>query len=151
MVVGIEASRILLVEDDPNDVELMRLSLENYNFVNQIDVVSDGEQALNYLLGQNGLPPSQPLPRLVLLDLKLPRIGGLQVIETLRNHPRTRNVVIVVMTSSAEDRDLEACYNLRINSYVVKPVDFQQFLDAARHIGFYWMMLNQIPQSLIQG
>ncbi|GAB4229751.1 MAG: response regulator [Elainellaceae cyanobacterium] len=145
-MVGVEPTRILLVEDDPNDVELIQLSFESYNLVNQIDVVIDGEQALHYLLGQEGHPP-QTLPRLVLLDLKLPRVNGVQVLQQIRSHPRTRQLVVVVMTSSAEDRDLEACYNLGVNSYIVKPLDFQQFIDVSRQIGFYWMMLNQPPRT----
>ncbi|MGK7875246.1 MAG: response regulator [Xenococcaceae cyanobacterium] len=150
MVQGI-ATRILLVEEDPNDVELIQLVFENYNFVNQMDVVEDGEQALHYLLGREGNPPTLPLPQLVLLDLKLPKVSGIKVLETIRSHPRTRNLVVVVMTSSAEDPDLEVCYNLGVNSYIVKPLDFQQFVEVARQIGFYWMMLNALPQSLIQG
>ena len=146
MVTGIELSRILLVEDDPYDIELIQLSFESYHFINQLDIVTDGMQALDYLFGQNGKPPERPLPRLVLLDLKLPRLNGIQVLEQIRNHPRTRQLIVVVMTSSAEDHDLEACYNLGVNSYVVKPLDFQQFVDMSRRVGFYWMMLNQPPR-----
>jgi len=146
MVTGIEPSRILLVEDDPYDIELIQLSFESYNFINQIDIVTDGVQALDYLIGQGEKSPDRPLPRLVLLDLKLPRLNGIQVLEQIRHHPRTRQLVVVVMTSSAEDRDLEACYNLGVNSYVVKPLNFQQFVDMSRRVGFYWMMLNQPPR-----
>jgi CheY-like chemotaxis protein len=146
MVTGIEPSRILLVEDDPYDIELIQLSFESYNFVNQLDIVTDGVQALDYLFGQGGNPPNYTLPRLVLLDLKLPRLSGIQVLERIRTHSRTRHLIVVVMTSSAEDRDLEACYNLGVNSYVVKPLDFQQFVDMSRRVGFYWMMLNQPPR-----
>lgn len=146
MVRGIEPSRILLVEDDPYDIELIQLSFESYNFVNQIDIVTDGIQAVDYLFGQAGTPPSYSLPRLVLLDLKLPRLSGIQVLERIRHHPRTRQLIVVVMTSSAEDRDLEACYNLGVNSYIVKPLNFQQFVDMSRRVGFYWMMLNQPPR-----
>lgn len=141
----VEPSRILVVEDDPLNVELFQLALDNYNFVNQIDVVEDGEQALDYLLGQEGNPPSRPLPRLVLLDLRLPKINGIQVLQALRNHPRTRNLVVVVMTGSLEDSDLNACYDLGVNSYVVKPLDFQQFIDLARQVGLYWMLINKPP------
>jgi CheY-like chemotaxis protein len=147
--VDIQPTRILLVEDDPNDVELIQLSLDSYNFVNQMDIVEDGEQALEYLLGRDGNPPAQPLPRLVLLDLKLPKVNGIAVLETIRQHPRTRQLVVVVMTSSAEDRDLDACYNLGVNSYIVKPLDFQQFVEVSRQVGFYWMMLNQPPRLRI--
>ncbi len=145
----VQPTKILLVEDDPNDVELIQLSLDSYNFVNQMDIVEDGEQALEYLLGRDGNPPAQPLPRLVLLDLKLPKVNGIAVLETIRQHPRTRQLVVVVMTSSAEDRDLDACYDLGVNSYIVKPLDFQQFVEVSRQVGFYWMMLNQPPRLRI--
>jgi CheY-like chemotaxis protein len=140
----IEPTRILVVEDDPNDVELMQLAFRNHNLINQIDVVTDGEQALHYLLGQEGIP-LRPLPRLVLLDLKLPKISGIRVLQALRNHPRTQRLVIVVMTSSEEDSDLNTCYDLGVNSYIVKPLDFQQFLTVARDVGLYWMLLNKTP------
>ncbi len=140
-----DSTKILLVEDDPNDVELIQLALDSYNFVNHIDIVSDGEQAIHYLLGRDGQPPTQPLPRLILLDLKLPKIDGIQVLETIRRSDRTRNLIVVVMTSSAENRDLKACYDLGVNSYIVKPLDFQQFVEVSRQVGLYWMMLNQLP------
>lgn len=140
-----EPTQILLVEDDPNDVELIQLALDSYNFVNKIDVVSDGEQAIHYLFGRDGQPPTQSLPRLVLLDLKLPKIDGIQILEMIRRSPLTRNLVVVVMTSSAESRDLKACYDLGVNSYIVKPLDFQQFVEMARQVGFYWMMSNNVP------
>jgi two-component system response regulator len=143
--VQIEPTRILLVEDDPNDVELIQLALNSYNFVNQIDVVEDGEKALHYLFGQKDNPSTLALPRLVLLDLKLPKVRGTKVLEAIRNHPRTHKLVVVVMTSSQEDRDLQECYRLGVNSYIVKPLDFQQFIDIARQMGLYWMMLNKAP------
>jgi CheY-like chemotaxis protein len=141
----VDSTRILLVEDDPNDVELIHLALERHNFVNQLDVVIDGEQALHYLQGQGGHPPLHPLPRLVLLDLKLPKVDGIEVLRAIRNHPRTRELVVVVMTSSAENQDLSDCYALGVNSYIVKPLEFQQFMNVACQVGFYWMMLNQVP------
>lgn len=144
---NLEPTRILLVEDDPNDVELIQLALSNYNLVNQIDLATDGEQALHYLLGQEGVP-LRPLPRLVLLDLKLPKVSGIRVLQTLRNHPRTQRLVVVVMTSSQEDSDLNTCYDLGVNSYVVKPLDFQQFLAVSRDVGLYWMLLNKPPLPL---
>ena len=140
-----EPTQFLLVEDDPNDVELIQIALDSYSFVNQINVVSDGEQAIHYLFGRDGQPPTHPLPRLVLLDLKLPKINGIQVLEMIRQSPRTRNIVVVVMTSSGENRDLKACYDLGVNSYIVKPLDFQQFVEMSQKVGFYWMMLNQMP------
>ncbi|QKD83207.1 response regulator [Thermoleptolyngbya sichuanensis A183] len=150
----IESSRLLLVEDDPNDVELIRLALETGGLAAPMDVVNDGEAALNYLLGEaldNSLDDAsqsaaaRPLPRFVLLDLKLPRINGIQLLQRLRSHPRTRRLVIVVMSSSQEDPDLNACYDLGINSYIVKPQDFQQFSDAVQQISHYWMQLNCPP------
>jgi two-component system response regulator len=140
-----QATKILLVEDDPNDIELIQIALEQYNFVNKIDIVTDGEQALHYLFGRDGQPPTHALPKLVLLDLKLPKINGLQLLEMIRKSPHTRNLVVVVMTSSAENVDLKACYDLVVNSYIVKPLDFQQFVEVSRQVGFYWMMLNQLP------
>ena len=144
MIIG-NATRMLLVEDDPNDIELIQLALENYHFVNQIDIAEDGEEALQYLFGTGNNSSTPKLPRLVLLDLKLPKISGIQVLEAIRRDPRTKNLVVVVMTSSAEDRDLQACYNLGVNSYIVKPFDFEQFMEIARQVGFYWMMLNEPP------
>jgi len=123
----------------------MRLALETYPFVNQMDVAEDGERALSYLIGQGNIPPSYPLPRMVLLDLKLPKVNGLQVLEAIRRHPRTRKLVVVVMTSSVEEQDIEACYRLGVNSYVLKPLAFQQVQEVSQHVGAYWMQLNQPP------
>jgi CheY-like chemotaxis protein len=141
-----EPTQILLIEDDPNDIELMQIAFDSYNFVNKIDIVSDGEEALHYLFGKDGQPPIHPLPKLVLLDLKLPKIDGLQILKMIRSSPRTQKLVVVVMTSSAESKDLAACYEIGVNSYIVKPLDFQQFVEISRQVGFYWMMLNQLPE-----
>jgi two-component system response regulator len=142
----VNATRLLLVEDDPNDVELIRLALQEFSFIRMMDVAEDGEQAIAYLLSEEAA--LQPLPRLVLLDLKLPKINGLQVLEAIRQHPRTHHLAVVVMTSSAEEQDLEACYELGVNSYVVKPLDYRQFFEASRQVGVYWMQINQIPRLL---
>lgn len=146
---NLDPTRILLVEDDPNDIELFQLALDGYNFVNQIDVVMDGEAALDYLHIGSAVSESvrSDLPRLVLLDLKLPKLNGIEVLRAIRSHRHTRDLVVVVMTSSAENQDLRTCYELGVNSYIVKPLDFQQFLNVTRQVGFYWMMLNQIPTS----
>lgn len=143
-----EYGRILLIEDDPHDVELIQMALESQVFGSQIDVVRDGEQALHYLLHGDQPPTNRHLLRLVLLDLKLPRVSGLQVLQAIRTDPRTRNLVVVVLTSSEEDADLNACYDLGVNSYIVKPVDFQQFLDMAHRVGTYWMLLNKPSVSV---
>ncbi len=142
-----DPTRLLLIEDDPNDVELIHLALESYNFIKHIDVVMDGEQALNYLglRDQADMSSSRILPRLILLDLKLPKIEGLDVLRAIRSNSQTKELVVVVLTSSAENQDLRACHNLGVNSYIVKPLDFQQFVDVTRKIGFYWMLLNQLP------
>lgn len=141
----IQPSRILLVEDDPNDIELVQLALGGYHFANQVDIVNDGEQALDYLLGAKNELPNQGLPRLVILDLKLPKINGIKVLQALRAHPRTQKLIVVVMTSSQEDSDLNACYDLGVNSYIVKPLDFQQFTEVAQQVGLYWMVFNHPP------
>ncbi len=147
MIMQIDLTRFLLVEDDPNDVELVRLAFANHNLLNLMDVAIDGEEAVNYLIGSEHHPPA-PLPRFVLLDLKLPKLSGLEVLARIRNHPRTRSLVVVAMTSSAEDRDLDRCYQLGVNSYVVKPLDFEQFVTITRQVGLYWMLLNSPPRGV---
>lgn len=140
-----DARKMLLVEDDPYDIELIQLALKDYPFIYEMEIAEDGEQALQYLFrkGENVL--KETAPRFVLLDLKLPKINGIQVLEAIRNDPRTKKIVVVVMTSSAEDRDLETCYNLGVSSYVIKPFNSQQFTEIVRQVGYYWMMLNQPP------
>jgi CheY-like chemotaxis protein len=140
--VEVEPARILLVEDEPLNVELLQLALNNYNFLNQIDIVEDGEQALHYLLGGEGNSPSHPLPDLMLLDLGLPKINGVQVLQQIRNHRRTRDLAVVILTSCPEDNQLNACYALGINSYIVKPLDFERLICVMRRVGLYWMLLK---------
>lgn len=141
----VEPARILLVEDDPLNVELLQLALDRYNFVNSMEVLEDGEQALQYLLGREGDPPNHPLPDLVLLDLRLPKINGIQVLQEIRNHPRTRDLAVVILTTSQEDLDLNACYALGINSCIVKPLDFERLIRAFRQVGLHWMLLKSSP------
>ena len=138
----VEPARILLVEDEPLNVELLQLALNNYNFLNQIDIVEDGEQALQYLLGREGNSPTHPLPDLILLDLRLPKINGVQVLQQIRNNPRTRDLAVVILTTSPEDDQLKACYALGINSYIVKPLDFEWLICVMRSVGLYWMLLK---------
>jgi two-component system, response regulator len=131
--------RILLVEDNADDVELTRRAFEKSNVMNDLVVVRDGVEALDYLFA--ALTP----PDLVLLDIKLPRIDGLEVLRRLRADPRTRRQPVVILTSSNEEQDIVTSYDLGVNSYVRKPVDFAQFAEAARQLGLYWLVLNEPP------
>jgi CheY-like chemotaxis protein len=142
-----EAIELLLVEDNASDVELVLHSLKKNNFANRIRVARDGAEALEIMLGNNGDPLAADAPRLILLDLKLPKVDGLEVLRRLKADSRTRCIPVVVLTSSREDRDLSTCYKLGANSYIVKPVDFIRFADAMRQLGLYWLLLNEKPPS----
>jgi len=139
---------ILLVEDSADDELLTLRALKKNNIKNEIVVARDGVQALDYLLG-DGNPTEHPhaLPQVVLLDLKLPRIDGLEVLRRLRADERTKLLPVVILTSSNEERDRLSGYNLGANSYVRKPVDFEQFTEAARQLGLYWLVLNVAPPA----
>ena len=134
---------IVLVEDNPDDELLTLRALKQQNIANDIIVLRDGVEALEFLLA-----PDKQLPHLVLLDLKLPRLDGLRVLQRLRSEPRTQLLPIVVLTSSDEDRDVIEGYRLGANSYIRKPVDFDQFSEAVRQLGLYWLVLNQPPSRL---
>lgn len=135
---------ILLVEDNPDDVELTLRAFEKNNISSDVIVARDGVEALDHLLPSS--PPADALlPELVLLDLNLPKISGLEVLRRMRAEPRTRRVPVVVLTSSQEDKDILSCYDLGANSFVQKPVDYTQFVDAARQLSVYWLELNQSP------
>jgi DNA-binding response OmpR family regulator len=134
------AQMIVLVEDNPDDQTLTLRALRKQNVANEIVVLNDGVEALEYLLD-----PEKVLPHLVLLDLKLPKLDGLQVLRRLRSEPRTQVLPVVVLTSSDEDRDVIEGYRLGANSYIRKPVDFNQFTEAVRQLGLYWLVLNQSP------
>ncbi len=138
---------ILLVEDNPDDEALTLRALKQNKILNEVAVARDGAQALEYLFGTGAHAgrDANNLPQLVLLDLKLPKVSGLEVLKRLRSDERTRLTPVVILTSSKEDRDLVEAYGLGANSYVVKPVDFSQFLEAARQLGLYWLVLNQNP------
>jgi two-component system response regulator len=138
---------ILLVEDNPNDVELTLRALKTHNLTNRIQVCHDGAEAIDYLFGEGQYKGRnvEITPKVVLLDLKLPKVSGLEVLEKIKGDPRTKSVPVVVLTSSAEERDLVESYRLGVNSYIVKPVDFEQFIEAAQKIGLYWLLLNQAP------
>jgi len=133
---------IVLVEDNPDDEALTLRALKKNGIANEVVVLRDGAEALTYLLGTDA-----PSPHLVLLDLKLPRIDGLEVLRKLRGESRTAFLPIVILTSSNEERDLVESYRLGANSYILKPVDFEQFTEAVRQLGLYWLVLNQIPQA----
>lgn len=138
---------ILLVEDNPNDIELALHALKKHHLSNCIHVVRDGAEALEFLFctGAYAERHLENAPKVILLDLKLPLVDGLEVLRQIKNDPRTRTIPVVVLTSSHEERDLVESYQLGVNSYIVKPVDFQQFTEAVRILGMYWLLLNQAP------
>jgi two-component system, response regulator len=136
---------ILLVEDNPNDIKLAMYAFKSNNLANLVHVVRDGAEALEFIFCteryahrkiENG-------PKVILLDLKLPLVDGIEVLRSIKADPRTRTIPVVVMTTSKEERDIAQSYQLGVNSYIVKPVDFDQFTDSVKQLGFYWMLLNQ--------
>lgn len=135
---------ILLVEDNPDDVELTRLAFEEANVANSLVVVRDGAEALDYLFarGRYASRDATALPSIVLLDLNLPKLDGREVLQAIRADPATRDLPVIVLTTSAEPFDVEASYALGVNSYIQKPVDFEQFVWAVRQVGLYWLVLN---------
>ena len=140
--------RILIVEDDTKDVELTVMALERHHLSNKIVVTRDGVEALDYLYMRGKYENERhENPIVILLDLKMPRMDGLEVIRHLKSDIRTSLIPIVVLTSSREDRDLAKCYELGVNAYVVKPVKFKEFVDAVESIGVFWALLNETPKS----
>ncbi len=142
-----EQRLILLVEDNDDDVELTLRALRRNRVANRVDVVRDGAEALEYLFatGSYSGRDVRGAPNLVLLDLKLPKVGGLEVLERLRADPRTRRLPVVILTSSNVESDLARSYDLGANSYIRKPVDFTQFMEAVNQLGLYWLVLNEAP------
>lgn len=132
---------VLLVEDDPHDAELTMRALRKRRLANDIVHVKDGAEALERLLGG----AAAPLPRVVLADIKMPKVSGLELLQALREDPRTRTLPVVLLTSSREEPDIAKAYALGVNSYIVKPVDFDKFQEAVADIGVYWLLLNQAP------
>ena len=142
------AVEILLVEDNPDDVELTLRALKNQNISNHIEVVRDGAEALDFIFctGQYEHRSMENTPKVILLDLKLPRVDGLEVLEKIKSDPRTKAIPVVVLTSSREERDIVESYKLGSNSYITKPVDFEQFSESVRQLGLYWLLLNEPPK-----
>jgi two-component system response regulator len=140
---------ILLVEDNPDDEELTRLAFRKSNIANRLEIVRDGAEALEYLFATGAFAGrgAKDEPCLVLLDLKLPKIGGLEVLRQMRANPRTKLTPVVILTSSVEEQDVTRGYDLGCNSYIRKPVDFTQFTEAVKTLGLYWLVINQSPQS----
>jgi CheY-like chemotaxis protein len=141
---------ILLVEDNPDDVELTLRAFRKANVANRVEVARDGAEALDFLFGtgRHAGRDTRDLPQVVLLDLKLPGMDGLEVLEGMRRHPRTRLTPVVILTSSREEQDRLRGYTLGANSYICKPVDMLQFIEAVRQLGLYWLVLNELPPSL---
>ncbi len=146
---SINALEILLVEDNPNDAELTLRALKKHNLANKVHWVKDGAEALDFLFANGPFKErdAAPNPKVVLLDLKLPKVDGLEVLRQVRANDRTKLIPVVVLTSSKEDRDRVESYRLGVNSYIVKPVSFEKFLDTVSELGLYWVLLNEPPPN----
>jgi two-component system, response regulator len=137
---------ILIVEDNPNDAEMALRALKKNNLTNQILLVGDGEEALDFFFAKGKFAGRiKTRPKIILLDLKLPKIDGLEVLRVIKSDPETKIIPVIVLTSSKEEADIMKSYQLGVNSYIVKPVDFDKFVDAIRELGLYWLLLNQNP------
>ena len=143
--------RILMVEDDPKDVELSMTALEDYNLVNEVVVARDGEEALDYLFYRGKFQDrSSDNPAVILLDLKLPKVDGLEVLREIKSDAKLKMIPVVVLTSSKEEKDMVTSYKLGVNAYVVKPVDFHEFVNAIRELGVFWALINQPPPGSVR-
>jgi CheY-like chemotaxis protein len=143
--------RILMVEDDPKDVELSLTALEEYNLANEVVVVGDGEQALDYLHCRGEFQSrSGENPAVMLLDLKLPKVDGLEVLKQIKADEKLKLIPVVVLTSSKEEKDMVASYKLGVNAYVVKPVDFHEFVNAIKELGAFWAIINEPPPGSVR-
>jgi CheY-like chemotaxis protein len=146
-----QLGRILLVEDDPRDVELTMTALEDYNLTNEVVVAHDGEEALDYLYCRGKFESRiNQNPAVMLLDLKLPKVDGLEVLEKVKSDEKLRVIPVVVLTSSREEKDMVASYKLGVNAYVVKPVDFHEFVNAIKELGVFWAIINEPPPGSIR-
>jgi len=146
----IELKRLLLVEDDPKDVELTLAALSEYNLANEVVVARDGEEALDYL-HRKGKFQTVPHgnPAAILLDLKLPKLNGLEVLDRIRADEKLKMIPVIVLTSSRQEEDLKKCYQLGVNGYVVKPVDFHEFINAVKELGVFWALINEPPPGSV--
>ena len=141
--------RILLVEDSNKDIELTLAALEEHHLANEVDVCRDGAEALDYLYRRGAFSNrSDDLPAVMLLDLKMPKVNGLEVLSAMKADPRLKSIPVVMLTSSREEQDLVKSYQLGVNAYVVKPVDFQQFIDSIKALGFFWALVNEAPPRM---
>jgi CheY-like chemotaxis protein len=146
-----ELGRILIVEDDPKDVELTLTALEEYNLANEVVVTRDGEEALDYLYCRGNFKMrTGDNPAVLLLDLKLPKVDGLEVLQQIKSDEKLRMIPVVVLTSSREERDMVASYKLGVNAYVVKPVDFHEFVNAIKELGIFWAVINEPPPGSVR-
>ncbi|MEW6731793.1 MAG: response regulator [Acidobacteriota bacterium] len=142
---------ILLVEDNPNDVELTLTALEEYNLANEVVVAQDGVEALDYLYRRRNFETrANGNPAVVLLDLKMPKVDGLEVLKQIRSDELLKRIPVVILTSSREEQDLVASYDLGVSAYVVKPVDFQQFINAVKELGLFWAVINEPPPGSVR-
>ena len=142
--------RILLVEDDPKDVELTLTALDEYNLANEVVVTRDGEEALDYLYCRGKFATrAKDNPAVMLLDLKLPKIDGLEVLQQIKSNEQLKLIPVVVLTSSSEEKDMLRSYRLGVNAYVVKPVDFHEFVNAIKELGVFWAVINEAPPGSI--
>jgi CheY-like chemotaxis protein len=141
---------ILLIEDNPSDIELTKRALEKGHILNELVVASDGQEALDYLFGTGAYAgrDTSDLPTLTLLDLKLPKVSGLDVLRRIRTEAGTRRMPVVILTSSREEQDMAASYDLGVNSYIRKPVDFESFVQSVAQLGLYWLVLNEGPPKV---
>lgn len=139
---------VLLVEDNVNDAELTMRELKKHNLANKLVHVKDGEEALDFIFATGkyaGLRDITYLPKVILLDIQMPKVNGIEVLQRIKSHPQTKSTAVVMLTSSKEDPDIQKCYDLGVNSYIVKPVNFERFAEAIRNLGLYWLLLNQPP------
>ena len=143
-----EPVEILLVEDNPQDAEITLRALKRANFANHVQWLKDGEEALAYLFSEGQyMDQPTPRPRVMLLDIKMPKVDGIQVLKRIKSDGRTRAIPVVMLTSSKEESDLVRSYDLGVNSYLVKPVDFQRFSEEVVRVGYYWVAMNQLPTA----